>query len=220
MIFANVINKFRYDQNHRIIINVIQSRFMIYLKLHQEYTIPGLANKKLFNQRVELFKIIEAMNKFKQTFRLKLSSVMKIHPMIFIVQLKSITSSSDSYDRNFVFDSSIVLNEHANIDALFYEIERLIDKRIIKDKIHYLIKWKNCEHQHNVWYFIDNLQNAADLITKYEAIAFRRFIKRRVRLSIFIVRISRRRIATFTAVQAPQRQRIQMRIPTRSVKRG
>ena len=34
MIFANIINKVRYDQNHRTIINVIQPRFMIYLKLH------------------------------------------------------------------------------------------------------------------------------------------------------------------------------------------
>ena len=104
---------------------------------------------------------------------------MKIHSMIFIAQLKSITSSPDSYDRNFVLDSSIVLNEHANIDVFFYEIKRLIDKRIIKDKTHYLIKWKNCEHQHNVWYFINNLQNVVDFITKYEAIAFRKSIKKK-----------------------------------------
>ena len=159
------------------------------------------------------------MNKFKQAFRLKLSLMMKIHSVIFIVQLKSITSSSDSYNRNFVFDSSIVLNEHANIDVFFYEIERLIDKRIIKNKTHYLIKWKNCEHQHNVWYFIDNLQNVVDFITKYKTTAFRRFIKRRIRLSIFTVRVLRRRIATFTAIQASQKQKIQMRIFIRSIRR-
>ena len=186
---------------------------MIYLRLHQRYIIFGLTNKKLFNQRVESFKIIEAMNKFRQAFRLKLSSVMKIHFVIFIVQLKSVTSSLDSYDRNLVLDSSIVLNEHANIDVSFYEIERLIDKRIIKDKAHYLIKWKNCEHQHNVWYSIDNLQDAADLIAEYEATAPRQFIKRKVRLPILTVRVSRRRIATSTAVQASRgKQGIQIRI--------
>ena len=219
MTFANVVNKARYNQNHRIIINVIQPKFMIYLKFHQKYILLGLINKKLSNQRIELFKIIETMNKFKQAFKLKLSSIMKIHSVIFIAQLKSITSSSDSYNRNFVFDSSIVLNEHANIDVFFYEIERLIDKRIIKNKTHYLIKWKNCEHQHNVWYFIDNLQNVVDFITKYKTTAFRRFIKRRIRLSIFTVRVLRRRIATFTAIQASQKQKIQMRIFIRSIRR-
>ena len=130
---------------------------MIYLRLHQRYIIFELVNKKLSNQRIKSFKIIEIVNKFRQTFRLKLSSIMKIHSMIFIAQLKSIISLFNSYNQNFVLDSSIVLNEHANIDAFFYEIERLIDKRIIKNKAYYLIKWKNCEHQHNVWYFIDNL---------------------------------------------------------------
>ena len=84
MTFANVVSKTRYDQNHRAITNAIKPRFMIYLRLHQEYIIPDLANKKLFNQRIESFKIIEAMNKSKQTFKLKLSSIMKIHPIIFI----------------------------------------------------------------------------------------------------------------------------------------
>ena len=85
MTFVNVVNKVRYDQNHRIIINIIQPRFMIYLKLHQKYIIFDLTNKKLFNQRIESFKIIEAVNKSKQAFKLKLSSIMKIHSIIFIV---------------------------------------------------------------------------------------------------------------------------------------
>ena len=220
MAFASVVSKARYDQNHRAIVNVIQPRFMIYLRLHQGYTISGLANKKLSNQRVGPFKIIEAVNKSKQAFRLELPPVMKIHSVIFIAQLESATPPPDSYDRNPVLDPSIVLNEHANTDALFYEIERLVDKRIIRDKAHYLVKWKNCGHQHNVWYFIDNLQDAADLIAEYEAIAPRRSIRRRIRLPVPTVRVPRRRIATSTAVQAPQRQGIQVRIPTRSVRRG
>ena len=146
MTFANVVNKVRYNQNHRAITNVIQSNFMIYLKLHQEYIIFNLVNKKLSNQRIKSFKVIETMNKFKQTFKLKLSSIMKIFSIIFIVQLKSITLSFDSYDWNFILDSSIVLNKHVNINVFFYEIECLINKRIIKNKVHYLIKWKNCEH--------------------------------------------------------------------------
>ena len=135
-----------------------------------------------------------------QTYRLKLSSIIKIHFVVFIAQFESATFfllNSDSYDRR-VIDFSQMINEYVNIDAFFYEIERLLNKRIIKNKSYYLMKWKNFDNEHNVWYFIDNLQNAADFITKYEIIAFRRFIRKKIRLSIFIVRVSQRQIATIT----------------------
>ena len=80
------------------------------------------------------------MNKFKQAFRLELLLIMKIHLVIFIVQLELVTPLFNSYNRNLVLDLSIVLNEHTNIDVFFYEIERLVDKQIIKNKAHYLIK--------------------------------------------------------------------------------
>ena len=126
---------------------------------------------------------------------------MKIHFVVFIAQFESATFfllNSDLYNRR-VINLSSMINEYVNIDAFFCEIERLLDKRIIKGKPYYLMKWKNFDNEHNVWYFIDNLQNVVDFITKYKAIAFERFIKRKIRLSIFIVRVSRRRIAIITS---------------------
>ena len=98
---------------------------------------------------------------------------MKIHLIVFISQLKSITLKSNLYKRIFNVDSSSVSNNYESISTSSYEIERLLDKRITRKKSYYFVKWKKYDHQHNVWYAIDNLQNATNLIAKYEKQASR-----------------------------------------------
>ena len=66
MTFVNVISKTRYDNKYKTLNDNIQSKFIIYLRLHQNYIIFDLINKKLFNQRVESFRIIESIDVFKQ----------------------------------------------------------------------------------------------------------------------------------------------------------
>ena len=137
--FINVVNKIRYNKTHRIM--KLTSKFMIYLRLHQNYIISNLFNRKFFNQRVDSFKILKTISN-NQTYRLKLSSIMKIHLVVFIAQLEPVTFfllNSDSYDRR-VIDFSFVINEYININAFFYEIERLLNKHIIKGKSYYLMK--------------------------------------------------------------------------------
>ena len=60
MTFANAINKSRYDQAYRVM--KLISKFLIYLRFHQDYTILDLFNKKLFNQRVNSFKILKTID--------------------------------------------------------------------------------------------------------------------------------------------------------------
>ena len=146
MTFANAINKSCYDQAYRAI--KLTSEFLIYLRLHQGYTISDLFNKKLFNQRVGSFKILKTIDN-NQIYRLQLFFIMKIHSMIFITQLKSTTSDSDSYNKK-ISNLFSIINEYADTNAFSYEIKRLLNKRIIRNKPYYLIKWKNFDHEHNV----------------------------------------------------------------------
>ena len=46
-------------------------------------------------------------------------------------------------------------------------VEKILDKRKIKDKIEYLLKWKNYSNEHNSWEPLDNL-DCPDLIKKFE----------------------------------------------------
>ena len=119
-------------------------------------------------QRVDFFEIFDKIDNL--AFRLQLSFVMKIHSIVFIAQLKSITLDQNLYDKSTNKKSSFVEEKNSIIvkTTSHYEIERLLDKRIIKKHSHYLVKWKKYENEHNVWYFFRALNDVDELMTKYE----------------------------------------------------
>lgn len=131
--FAAASAKYYYDKTHKFI--ELESGSKAYLRLHKGYTIPGLRNRKLSNQRAGSFLISNRVGKL--AYRLKLSSIMRIHPVISIAQLEPFPSGTDPYNRTPEKSSSICA-EH-DLEPI-YEIERLLDKRMSRNKIQYLIK--------------------------------------------------------------------------------
>ena len=55
----------------------------MYLRLYYEYKIPRIKNYKLYNQRVDLFKILEKIKRL--IYRLDLSPLMKIYSIILVI---------------------------------------------------------------------------------------------------------------------------------------
>lgn len=49
-----------------------------------------------------------------------------------------------------------------------YEIERLLSKKVVRNNIYYLVKWKDYFDVWNTWYHISNLQHVLQLISKFE----------------------------------------------------
>ena len=164
MIFVNAFSKVRYDEIHKALEFSIDDK--MYLRLHQNYTIFGLINHKLSKQRVESFLIIEKIDNL--VFRLQLFFIMKIHSIIFIAQLEFVTKDIDFYER--IFRKTVFVEKNDSNSAIFlYKIERLIDKRITREHLHYLIKWKDSELENNVWYSLHVLNRASKLVEEYEA---------------------------------------------------
>ena len=160
--FANIMAKAYYDESHKPISLPTGSK--AYLRLHHGYKIPGLTNHKLHNQRVGPFKVLEKVGKL--AYRLELPSLMKIHPVISIAQLEP-GSGEDPYMRDRVTATPEV-EEDGTVTDIF-EIQTLLKKRVFRDKVQYLVKWKNSGNQHNAWYDIDDLKNARELIDEFEA---------------------------------------------------
>ena len=175
MIFANVMHKRRYDQTHTNIQLKIEN--YVYLELYFDYIISDLNNHKLSQQRVDSFKIIEKIDTL--TYRFELSSIMQIHFVIFIAQLKSASSSNnDSYRRSKSNNSSSITTKNDDFDdstqTSSYEIERLLNRRIIStNKINYLVKWKNYDSKHNVWYSLHAFDSFKNLVDDYDRQHFR-----------------------------------------------
>ena len=170
IIFANVMHKRRYDQIH---INIqLKIENYVFFELYFDYIISDLNNHKFSQQRVDSFKIIEKIDTL--TYRFELSFIMQIHFVIFITQLKFASSSnSDSYQRSKSNNSSSITTKNDDFSdftqTFSYEIERLLNRRIIStDRINYLVKWKNYDSKHNVWYSFHVLDSFRNFVDDYD----------------------------------------------------
>ena len=168
IIFVNVLSKIRYDAMHKTLKFKIDDK--MYLRLHHDYIIFDLFNHKLSKQRVKFFSIIEKIDNL--AFRLQLFFVMKIHSVVSIAQLESATRDTNSYDRIVDKNSSSIHEKQSTAlieQTSLYEIERLLNRRIIfTNRINYLVKWKNYDSKHNVWYFLHVLDTFKNLVDVYD----------------------------------------------------
>jgi hypothetical protein len=122
--------------------------------------------KKVFTQYIDLFKIIQRIERL--TYRLDISFDWKIHSIFSIAQFESTSDlAKDSYDRSRSTHSSSVTDTQNE-----YEIERLLNKKIVRRKheyfTEYLIRWKEYESEFDKWYNVKNLENAKKLVSDYE----------------------------------------------------
>lgn len=164
--WAGMVAKTYYDGKHTPI--DLREGSQVYLRLHHGYTIPGISNKKLSPQRVGPFKILKKVGPL--AYRLELPPTMAIHPVISVAQLEPVPESDDPYSRPRPDQERPppVEMEGADDPAPQYEIERLLDKRISRGKVQYLVKWQGYGPADNVWYNMDDLANARDLVDEYE----------------------------------------------------
>ena len=108
--------------------------------MHHNYFIFDI-NFKLFNQRIDSFKIFEKIENL--IYKLTLSKIIHIHSIISITQLKPASDSSkDFYYRTLHFSSPVEKKKPKTkfiIKNPLYEIDKLIDKRDTKKNVKYLI---------------------------------------------------------------------------------
>src|SRR5438034_11834848 len=103
--------KNHYDRHH--ISLLLNSEDLVMLKLHHEYHISDVKNKKLFIQQVDHFSVKQQVSLL--AYELKLSANMKIHSVMSVINLKFISSEKDSYNQSYN-DHSLLMKEDHNID--------------------------------------------------------------------------------------------------------
>ena len=173
--YAQMQNKFHYDWKHQFMFLRIKN--WVLLRLHKKYSIFFIANiiTKLAQQFVNSFRILDRVERL--VYKLNISDHWWIHSIFFITHLKSCSASFlNSYERFRSNHSSSVYVED-DIDILkFFELKRILNKRIIrKDQdllIQYLIRWKKYDSTYDKWMTLKELDNASELIVNYEKKAF------------------------------------------------
>jgi hypothetical protein len=160
-----MINKTHYDRRHSSLFLKVDEWAM--LRLHHEYFISESKDmiKKISTQYVESFKVVQRVKRL--AYRLAISEDWKIYSVFSIAQLESTSDSAQNlYNRLRSTNSSSVTNSQN------YEIERLLNKRVVKrDQEYftkYLVRWQDYELEYDRWYNVKDLDNVKELIADYE----------------------------------------------------
>ena len=150
------------------------------IKLHKDYNIFSTISKKYDQQFVEFFTIIEKIDRL--IYRLNISSNWSIHSIFNVAQLKRCSSSSVNSFKRFRSDHSVfVFVNDDTINVKFFELSRIINKRMIKKRnVEYLVEWKNYESEHDVWRSLSKFENVMNLVREYEAIMSQSILSNRL----------------------------------------
>ena len=166
--FVNVKVKIYYDARHTSFL--FKAEDYAYFRLHHEYQLSSRLNKKIFQQRCGFFLVKKKVDRL--TYELNLSSVWRVHFVIFIAQLKSVSVDEDFYQRLRFSHSKSVKMKGDTSQYKFYEIEKLIVKRIRKyNKINvtqYLMRWLKYDLEYDEWRSLKTFNNSLKLMKQYE----------------------------------------------------
>ena len=169
--WANMKHKHHYDRRHTPLF--LNENDWALIKLHNEYNIPSTLEitKKLTQQYVESFKILQRIDRL--AYKLDIPDDWKIHSMFSVAQLEpSPSPQKDPFNRPRPTNPPPVFVEGDTEKSKSYEIDRLLNKRVIKrgrdQSIEYLIRWKDYGSEWDRWYNIKNLEDVDDLIKEYE----------------------------------------------------
>ena len=157
-----------YDRNHQVIQIIVENWTLI--RLHKKYNMSTIIilEKKLSQQYVQFFKIIQKIKNL--TYKLQIFETWEIWSIFAISQLKSSQlSSSDSFQRTQRLSRFIFVKKNTN-QVKSFEIEKLLIKTQIKRReIEYLIRWQEYDFENNAWRSLKKLENATQLIDEYKS---------------------------------------------------
>ena len=139
------------------------------LRPHNVYTIHSTAriDKKLCQQSVNPFGVIERVGQV--VYPLAIPDNWCIHPVFTIARVEPCPSpSNDAFERIRRTTPDSVFVEGDSDKVKSWEVERLVDKRVVARGVEYLVRWKGWDEEHDFWRSLPELENAMHLIKKYD----------------------------------------------------
>ncbi len=117
------------------------------------------SNQKFSHKFIKSFRIVEMMN--KQTYHLILFLFYRIYNVFHVFYLKSYKKRKDDNIISEYLSSKLLDDDEIN------EMKKILQKKINKKIIYYLIKWKNWLKKYNEW-VIEKDMNAFDLFQEFD----------------------------------------------------
>jgi hypothetical protein len=119
--------------------------------------------KKLTNRFAGPYTITKVIS--ATAYKLDLPATMKIHPVFHISLLKPYHPSPNDFERST--PPPAIITPESNHEE--YEVETILDKRILRNRPQYLIKWMGYPLHDATWEPLENLENAKETIKEFES---------------------------------------------------
>jgi len=119
-------------------------------------------SQKLDQRRLGPFEIVEVVGDSKAALKLKLPPHWRIHPVFHVSLL-------DPYQANKIRGREQAPPPPPNVmnGELEYEIEAILDSRIQRNKLRYLLEWKGYGPEERTWEPAENLENANEAVAAF-----------------------------------------------------
>ncbi len=144
----------KYYNTHHKVVN-FQMKDKVLLQSINIYTLRS--KKKIDHKQLKSFRILKKIN--MQAYKLELSEKYNAIHLIFHVSLLKFWHLSDDNSKSQI----ILIKEKEK-----WKIKKILDQRIKKEKIEYLVQWVNVSFYENFWKSMKNLSNAKKIIENYE----------------------------------------------------
>ena len=165
--YEQMLVKKYYDNKHKSI--HLENETWVLLRLHREYNILNtfVLDFKLSQQYTKSFQILEKIDNL--VYKLNISLNWRVHSIFSIAQLESIDFSAANLFQRTSSSSDFVFVKRNTDDAKFFEIEKIVTKRINKRKdTKYLIRWLRYDFEHDQWRSTSEMRNAMNLVNEFE----------------------------------------------------
>jgi hypothetical protein len=165
--FAQAKMSLYYDKRHKAI--TFKKDDLVYVRLSGSmepgYHLPNEVCRKLSQQRVGPFKVIEPVGQL--AYKLELPKTWKLHPVLSVAHLEPHTP--DTFSRTNPTPTPDVVVGHDGQPEEEWEIEDVIRDRYNKrrKRKEYYVKWKDFGPEHNTWEPEENLLNSPEILDRY-----------------------------------------------------
>jgi len=124
-----------------------------------KYQMIGRRTEKLTERFISPYKIKEIVS--SNAVKLELPSTVKIHPVVNVSRIRRYIGQVEGQKKE---QSAPVIIEREEE----WEVERILNKRRVRGKNKYLVRWKGFTAESDTWEGRENLENAKEAIEEFE----------------------------------------------------
>jgi len=124
-----------------------------------KYQMVGRRTEKLTERFVSPYRVKEIIS--SNVVKLELSSTVKIHPVVNVSRVQRYVGQVEGQRKEQPAPVTIEGKEE-------WEVERILNKRKVREKDKYLVCWKGFTAESDTWEGRENLENAKEAIEEFE----------------------------------------------------